>query len=204
MKVLSLFVQKQIGLFVILLVALCLMSNGAWGQMNAKEQRAKLVERGKQLVLLGGCIDCHCPKVMTPMGPMPDTTRFLSGAPAHNPLPTVPQGVLGPDKWGAVTTNDLTTWFGPWGVSFARNLTPDTATGLGSWTEQMFMSALRTGKDMGQGRAILPPMPWMFMGQLPDADLKAIFVYLKSLPPISNAVPDPIPPSDPRITGAKQ
>ncbi len=179
------------------------LSTEALGQKRGMMSGKAMVERGKQLVLLGGCIDCHCPKVMTPMGPMPDTTQFLAGHPAHEPLPAIPQGVVAPDKWGAVTTNDLTAWYGPWGVSFPKNLTPDVATGLGSWTEKMFIDALRTGKDMGQGRQILPPMPWMFIGQLPDADLKAIFAYLKSLPPISNAVPDPIPPTDPRITGGK-
>ncbi|HEY6952228.1 MAG TPA: diheme cytochrome c-553 [Bacteroidota bacterium] len=195
---------KQICVSMLLLSLTLLFSPDSFGQKKMGTADSKMVERGKQLVLLGGCIDCHCPKVMTPMGPMPDTTRFLAGHPAHDPLPVIPQGVLGPDKWGAITTNDLTAWYGPWGVSFPKNLTPDVATGIGSWTEEMFIGALRTGKDMGQGRQILPPMPWMFIGQLPDADLKAIFAYLKSLPPISNAVPDPIPPTDPRITGAKQ
>ncbi len=197
------FFQMQMTVALGLLTLIIFSPPGAMGKVKGMAADKKMVARGKQLVLLGGCIDCHCPKVMTPMGPMPDTTRFLAGHPAHDPLPAFPQGVLGPDKWGAITTNDLTAWYGPWGVSFPKNLTPDVATGLGSWNEKMFIQALRTGKDMGQGRQILPPMPWMFIGQLPDADLRAIFAYLKSLPPISNAVPDPIPPTDPRITGAK-
>jgi len=100
---------------------------------------------------------------------------------------------------GAITTNDLTAWAGPWGVSFARNLTPDIATGIGSWTEAIFIKALRTGKDMGEGRAILPPMPWPGIGQSTDADLKAMFAYLMSLKPIENAVPDPISPAGERV-----
>ncbi len=158
-----------------------------------KEMR-QLIEHGKMLVTLGGCNDCHTPKVFGPKGPQFDTTRILSGAPSDAKVLPVPDGVLGPDKWGVLTTNDLTTWAGPWGFSFSRNLTPDVATGLGSWTEAMFIKALRTGKDMGEGRPILPPMPWENFAQLPDSELKAIFAYLKSLKPVKNAIHDPIPP----------
>ncbi|MEW6510053.1 MAG: c-type cytochrome [Bacteroidota bacterium] len=166
---------------------------GALAQKNNGEMQ-RLIERGKMLVTFGGCSDCHTPKILTPQGPVLDTTRLLAGAPAGAKVPEVPAGVLGPDKWGALTTPDLTTWGGPWGISFARNLTPDVATGLGSWTEAMFIKALRTGKDMGEGRPILPPMPWEGIGQLPDHELKAIFAYLKSLKPIKNPIHDPIPP----------
>ncbi|HET6272196.1 MAG TPA: diheme cytochrome c-553 [Bacteroidota bacterium] len=159
----------------------------------------KMIERGKYLVTFGSCNDCHSPKVFTPMGPIPDTTRLMSGSPSLNKLPEVPKDLLAPEKWGAITTNDLTAWAGPWGVSFARNLTPDVATGIGSWTEEIFIKALRTGKDMGEGRAILPPMPWQMIGQATDADLRAIFAYLKSLKPIENAVPDPISPTGERV-----
>jgi len=165
------------------------------GSSSAAEKKQTQVERGKYLVLVGGCNDCHSPKVFTPQGPVPDTTRLLSGHPANSPLPKIPEGTIAPDQWGALTSNDFTAWAGPWGVSFARNLTPDVATGLGSWTPDIFIKAMRTGKDMGEGRAILPPMPWPSFGQMSDADLKAIFAYLKSLPPIANAVPDPISPS---------
>ena len=102
-----------------------------------------LVERGKLLVTIGGCNDCHSPKIMTAKGPDVDTTRVLSGHPSDQKLPELPVNVIGPDKWGAVTSNDLTAWFGPWGVSFTANLTPDKETGLGSWTEQMFFQAVR-------------------------------------------------------------
>lgn len=154
-----------------------------------------LVARGKYLVTLGGCNDCHSPKLMTPQGPMVDESRPLSGSPSNVPVPAVPPGVLAPDKWGALASNDLTAWAGPWGVSFSRNLTPDKETGLGSWTDAIFIKALRTGKDMGEGRPILPPMPWQDIGKTSDSDLKAIFAYLKSLKPVKNAVHDPIPPA---------
>jgi len=167
---------------------------GADKEADAKKMKA-LIEKGRYLVTLGGCNHCHSPKVMTPMGPVPDTTRLLSGHSAKAPLPDVPKDLIAPDKWGAVTNNDLTEWAGPWGVSFARNLTPDLATGIGSWTVDIFIKAMRTGKDMGKGRNILPPMPWSDIGESTDSDLKAIFAYLKSLKPINNAVPNPISPA---------
>ena len=153
------------------------------------------VERGKYLVMVGGCNDCHSPKVMTPAGPMPDTTKLLSGYPAGSSLPEIPKGVIAPTQWGALTTNDLTAWAGPWGVSFAYNLTPDVKTGIGGWTEELFIQTLRKGKFMGMSRDILPPMPWQTIGQMSDDDLKAIFAYLKSLPPIENKIPEPLPPA---------
>lgn len=154
------------------------------------------LERGKMLVSIGGCHDCHSPKTFSDKGPEIDNSRILSGHPADQKLPDLPTNILGPTKWGAVTSNDFTAWVGPWGVSFTANLTPDKETGLGSWTEQMFMQAMRTGKHMGapQGRPILPPMPWSVIGSIPDQDLHAIWVYLRSIPPIKNAVQDPIPP----------
>jgi hypothetical protein len=157
------------------------------------------LELGRHLVTLGGCNDCHSPKTFSAAGPQPDLTRELSGAPGDAKLPEIPTGVLGPDKWGALCTNDLTTWAGPWGVSYGINLTPDQDTGTGSWTEQMFIQAMRTGKHLGapSGRPILPPMPWYAIATLSDNELKAIWAYLHSLKPIHNAVPDPVPPPTP-------
>lgn len=86
----------------------------------------------------------------------------------------------------------MTAWAGPWGVSYAANLTPDQNTGMGIWTEDMFIKAMRAGKHMGYGREILPPMPWQASSNLTDEDLKAIFAYLRSVPPISNRVPGPL------------
>ena len=156
----------------------------------------EIVKRGEYLVNYGGCHDCHSPKIFTDKGPEPDLARALSGYPAGTKLPKFPRNVIGPDKWGAVTTNDLTAWFGPWGVSFARNLTPDQETGLGGWSEKQFIDTMRTGKHLGVGREILPPMPWFALAALTDDDLKAIFAYLGTVPPIKNKVPDPLPPSE--------
>jgi hypothetical protein len=157
-----------------------------------------MVERGKYLVMVGGCNDCHSPKIFTPAGPINDTTRLLSGFPAGSPLPAVPEGAIGPTAWGALATNDLTGWAGPWGMSFASNLTPDAATGIGNWTENIFITTIRTGKFMGMSRDILPPMPWQELSQMTDDDLKAIFAYLRTLPAINNPIPPPVPPDQPK------
>jgi mono/diheme cytochrome c family protein len=152
------------------------------------------VQRGAYLVAYGGCGDCHTPKLFTPQGPVPDTAHSLSGYPADAKLPPVTPGVLGPNKWGALASGDLTAWAGPWGVSFTANLTPDE-TGLGGWNEEVFIKTMRTGKHLGVGRDLLPPMPWYDIAALTDDDLKAVFAYLHTLKPVKNKVPPPIPPS---------
>ena len=170
------------------------------GGEGSDDSKKEMLQRGAWMVSLGGCNDCHSPKIFVQMGPavvpIPDTTKLLSGYPAHMVLPEIPQGVIAPDRWGALATNDLTAWAGPWGVTFAFNLTPDVATGIGSWTEEIFIKAMRTGKHLGEGRDILPPMPWPSLAQLSDDDLRAMFAYLMSLKPVENAVPDPRPPAE--------
>ncbi len=133
---------------------------------------------------------------MTAQGPVIDSTRRLSGHPADMKLAAINPAELAPGKWFLVG-QDLTSWVGPWGVSFPVNLTPDSATGTGAWTPELFIKIIRTGKFMGieSGRDILPPMPWQNYRQMTDDDLKAIFAYLKSLPPVSNMVPEPLPPA---------
>jgi mono/diheme cytochrome c family protein len=152
------------------------------------------VRRGEYLAVFGGCNDCHTPKTMTPNGPVPDKSRLLSGHPAAVALPAIAPGALSPDGWIAATNKDLTAWVGPWGVSYAANLTPDKTTGLGAWTVDQFVRAMRTGKHLGTSRPILPPMPWENVGALNDADLKALFAYFMSIKPIANQVPPPAPP----------
>lgn len=178
-----------------LIVFPILISAGAYAEQAAAAQSP--VERGKWLTNIGGCHDCHSPKVFSEKGPAVDETKPLSGHPSSTKLPEVPANIFAPDKWGGVTTNDMTAWAGAWGISFAANLTPDVKTGIGSWTDAMFIKAMRTGQHLGAGRPILPPMPWQSIGQLSDDDLKALFAYLKSLTPVENAVPDPLPPAMP-------
>ena len=150
-------------------------------------------ERGKYLATLSGCSDCHTPLKLGPRGPEPDLDRFLSGHPEQMKLPPPD---LKPGPWFAATAG-MTAWAGPWGISYAANLTPDETTGLGIWTEAMFIQAMRTGKHMGVSRDILPPMPWQNLATATDEDLKAIYAYLRSIPPVTNRVPDPVHPDGP-------
>ena len=84
---------------------------------------------------------------------------------------------------------------GGFGTVYAGNITPDLDTGIGRWTEEQFIQTMRTGKWMGIGRAILPPMPWPAFAALSDDDLRAIYAYLRTIPALSNRVPDPaVPP----------
>ena len=154
------------------------------------------VERGRYLVTIMGCNDCHTPWKGTPRGAEPDMTLMLSGHPEQVRMTTPPD--LGDGPWGAVVSRTNTAWAGPWGVSFTANLTPDPETGLGKWTAETFITALRTGRHEGQGRPILPPMPYPMIRQASDEDLRAIFAYLKSIPPIRNRVPEPIDPPERR------
>jgi len=174
---------------------LLIAASGALAQ-TAKTGKSP-IQRGEYLSIITGCNDCHSPKLMTPNGPATDPARILSGHPATERLPPVPPGVLGPGKWMAMTNDGLTAWVGPWGTSFAANLTPDAETGMGRWTVQQFIQTLRTGKHLGVGRPVLPPMPAAELAAMTDADLKALFSYLKSLRPVKNLVPAPIPPTSP-------
>jgi hypothetical protein len=179
------------GLIIGSFVLISFQSSCTSGQKENTVTKQDQIERGKYLVRLGGCNDCHSPKVFTPKGPVPDETRLLSGHPAGSKLPDIDFSLIGPDKW-ILFTSDLTATVGPWGVTFGVNLTPDEETGIGLWTEEIFIKAMRTGEHLGVGPPILPPMPWFNLAHLTDEDLKAIFAYLKSLKPIKNSVPAPI------------
>ena len=150
---------------------------------------AASVARGQYLVNAMGCHDCHTPWKMGANGPEADMSLALSGHPSGMKLPPPPQPV-GP--WVGSVTDSFTGWAGPWGVSYSANLTPDQETGLGQWTEQQFVQTIRTGRRQGRGREILPPMPWPAFKNLNDADLKAIFAYLRTIKAIKNKVPEPI------------
>ena len=142
-------------------------------------EKEELVKRGEYLVTISGCGDCHSPKVFGPQGPMPDTTKLLSGHPAGTQYPPLDPKATQPGQWAALAP-DITAFVGPWGISYAANITSDSATGIGAWTEEVFIKTLRTGKHLGEpnGRPILPPMPWYFVNKATDQDLKAIFAYL--------------------------
>jgi len=150
------------------------------------------VARGKYLVTVGGCNDCHTPWKLGPSGPEQDMTRMLSGHPEQLAMPAAPALPEGP--WAVTVSGTFTAWSGPWGVSFASNLTPDPETGLGKWAEKDFIETMRSGRHLGRGRPILPPMPVQNIGAMTDADLRAMFAYLRSIPAIKNRVPEPRPP----------
>jgi hypothetical protein len=178
-----------------MLFAFILGSHGLAGHAAAEED-SQLIERGRYLVTIAGCHDCHTPKVFGPDGMDFDSTLFLSGHPAGLETPEVPENVLGEKAWGGLINHHLTAWVGPWGVSYTQNITPDVETGIGTWTLDMFIRAIRTGKHMGEGRPILPPMPWFLYAKMPDEDLEAIYRYLLTIQPIRNPVPEPVPPKD--------
>jgi mono/diheme cytochrome c family protein len=157
-------------------------------------------ERGRYLVTIAGCHDCHTPKLEGSDGkPVLDEKRLLSGHPEKAPYPTWTPDDLKQRNAMALTNPMLTAWAGPWGVSFTANLTPDKETGIAEWSEEHFIQALRTGKHQGQpnGRDILPPMPWQFFKSMTDDDLKAVFAYLRTIPAVKNQVPTPVVPAAP-------
>ena len=170
--------------------------NAANGTDQGKPATSR-VERGKYLVNIMGCHDCHTPWKVGPKGPEMDMTRALSGHPEELKMPPAPQlPTQGP--WAMTAAGTMTAWAGPWGVSFTMNLTPDKETGLGDWTEEQFIATMKTGKDRGKGRPLLPPMPYFNLAALSDEDIKSVFAYLQSLKPIKNRVPQPIDPPEGR------
>lgn len=159
--------------------------------------KEEMIKRGDYIVTTGSCNDCHTPKLF-PQGRMIlDSTKLLSGHPASSQLPPVNEKSLQPGQWMSLAP-DLTAFVGPWGVSYSANLTPDSTTGMGAWSESTFINTMRTGRHLGDanGRPVLPPMPWEFIGKLTDDDLKSVYDYLESLPAINNKVPAPVSPPD--------
>jgi hypothetical protein len=156
----------------------------------SKEQ---LVKRGEYLVTSIGCQDCHSPKRMGERGPEYIPELSFSGYQANNELPPISQDAL--DKGWVLMSPDLTAAVGPWGVSFAANLTSDD-TGIGTWSFEQFKRSLTEGKLKGQpnGRTLLPPMPWENFKNLKEEDLRAMYEYFLSTEPVNNPVPPPIPP----------
>lgn len=145
-------------------------------------------EWGKHIVAISGCEDCHTPKNMTDKGPVNDASLMLSGASAKAPLPDIKQP-------GVAATYDQTAWIGPWGKSYAANITPDS-TGIGNWSESQFINCLKKGlyKGLDGSRPLMPPMPWQDYSNMSDNEMKAVFAYLKTVKPVHNIVPDYAPP----------
>jgi mono/diheme cytochrome c family protein len=121
-------------------------------------------QHGAYLATAMGCHDCHTPGGLFGK---PDFQRALAGS------------ELG--------------WGGPWGVSYASNLTPDPVTGIGTWTEDQIVLTLRTGKRP-DGTDLRPPMPWPSAATLKDRDIYSLAKYLKSIVPVNHSVPEAVPP----------
>lgn len=157
---------------------------------QAEGSNTAQLKRGALLVGIGGCVDCHTPFKMGANGPEKDMARGLSGHPEQLRLGAPPR-LDGDWNWAGSAT--MTAFVGPWGTSYAANLTPDRETGIGTWKEKDFVQAMRTGKHIGVARPIMPPMPWQAVGRLPDSDLRAIYAYLKAQPAVKNKVPEYAP-----------
>ena len=168
-------------------------SDYAASPANASGPDADKVRRGKYLVATSGCNDCHTPFKLGPNGPEPDMARMLSGHPEQVVITAPAQSPVAPWVMVAAATN--TAFSGPWGVSFTANLTPDAETGLGKWTVRNFKDTIRSGRHLGRGRAILPPMPIAMYRHMTDEDLEAVFAYLQSIPAVKNRVAEPLPPA---------
>lgn len=179
--------QRLVGLCTLLGLT-ALIASYAFG---AGDEKVSQIERGRHLVMTSGCTDCHTPWKMGQNGPEPDWSKNLSGHPQELVMPDAPPP-QGP--WLGSFSATFTAWAGPWGVSYSANITPDKETGIGNWTEENFVQAIRTGRHMGKGRMILPPMPVPVINNMPDDDLKAIYAYLMSTSPIKNKVPEPVAP----------
>lgn len=161
------------------LIALALTA-AALTATAAETVQQKRVARGQYLVTVAGCNDCHSPKQPDFA---PDQNRLLSGRPGTTPAPSQPAN---PGQISA--SGDLTAWYGPWGISYSANLTPDPETGIGRrYTEKQFVTTMRTGKKP-EGEMLLPPMPWPNYGRMSDEDLKSIYAYLQTLKPVKNFV----------------
>jgi mono/diheme cytochrome c family protein len=148
----------------------------------------KLIDRGQYLVIITGCNDCHSPKRFGANGPEIDSSTRLSGFPSIRPIPEFPVSEI--KKGHIVVNEDATAAMGPWGTSFAANISSD-ATGIGNWKEEQFKNAMTHGKFKGLdgSRMLMPTMPWPNFAIMNDEDLKAIFAYLKSTRPVNNNVP---------------
>jgi hypothetical protein len=185
--------MKRAIIVLFLISGAALATYKSLGNKPARSPQTAVVQREEYLVRFGGCSDCHTPKRLGAHGSEDDLSRYLSGPPE---TVVIPEPALKPtDAWNAGTAG-MTAWAGPWDINYAANLIPDKNTGLGIWTEEMFIKAMRPGKHFGESRAILPPMPWRCLSQLTDTDLKAIFVYLQTIPPVCNHVPEPVAPTD--------
>ncbi len=180
---------------ILAVAATCLLSVVFSACNNATESKPAvaaedLVKRGEYLVTIMGCDDCHSPKRMGPQGPELIPEKRLSGFPGDFATAPLDSNTT-KNGWVALWA-DLTAAVGPWGQTYAANITSDS-TGIGTWTEAQFKKAFTEGKYKGldNSRPLLPPMPWRNYRNMKEEDLKAIFAFLKATKPVKNVVPAP-------------
>ncbi len=201
--------MKRISTTAILLIAVALISTQCTDAKKEETGEVKptvaqfggfdsQVKWGESLVKNGGCNDCHTPKKMGPNGPENDMSLMLSGHPTK--MPPADFDPKEAAKKGLIVTSTFTAWTGPWGTTYAANLTSDS-TGIGGWKEEQFLKALHEKKWMGleNTRPLMPPMSMMPASEMSDDELKAIFAYLKTTPAVKNVIPDAVlmPPPPP-------
>ena len=181
-----------IGLALVSISALVIACTSSAAKEKEKQPMSEkeLVQRGAYLVNAVGCDDCHSPKKMGPHGPEVIPELRFSGYPSERPLQAVDTNAV-KNGW-SMFGSDFTSTVGPWGISFAANISSD-ATGIGNWKEEQFIRAIREGKAKGLAgnRNLLPPMPWPVYRNFSDEDLRAVFAYLQSTKPVHNVVPAP-------------
>lgn len=184
----TIFTVSVLAVAIITIVTACTSSSAKEESKTKTLTEAQLIKRGEYLVNAVGCDDCHSPKSMGPKGPEIIQELRFSGYPSTRPVQQVDSNVV-KQGW-ALFGPDLTSAVGPWGMSFAANITPDE-TGIGNWTEAQFFKAIREGKYKGldSSRPLLPPMPWFSYRNFSDEDIRAIFAFLKSTKPVENIVP---------------
>ena len=180
------------AIVIISIVFVACQSSTASEEKSVAMTKEEMVKRGVYLVNSIGCDDCHSPKRMGANGPELIPDLRLSGYPSDRPITKADTNVVR-NGW-MLFSDDLTTSVGPWGQSFAANLTSD-ATGTGNWKEEQFIKAIREGKFKGldNTRPLLMPMPWFVYRNLTDDDLKSIFAFLQTTKPVNNVVPAPKP-----------
>ena len=168
-----------VGSAAVVVAVLVAAASGQAQQRAGGAAAGASVDRGKYLVSITGCHDCHSPKSE---GMTPDPARLLSGRPATTKIPSPANGEIH-------ASLDFTAFYGPWGQTVASNLTPDAATGLPGrgYNEKTFVQAMRTGKKPNGG-GMQPPMPVEVYQNLSDDDLRSIWMYLQTLKPVRNAV----------------
>ena len=175
---------------IVIVFTACSNSSASEKKRSIAMTETEKIQRGSYLVNAIGCDDCHSPKEVTATGFEIIPELRLSGFQSENASPRADSNVV-KQGW-LLFGSDLTTAVGPWGQSFAANLTSDP-TGIGNWKEEQFIKAIREGKYKGldNTRPLLPPMPWFVYKNLNDDDLKSIFAFLKSTKPVKNVVPAP-------------